>query len=362
MADKTSIYLPQFTIGETAFDEFQNEMGKYGTRVAVIHGEKAWNASKQYIVPALKQAGITMIGEMVYGHDATYENLERILVEPWVKEADFLLAVGGGKCLDTVKLAADRLDKTVFTIPTIASNCAPITKISIMYHEDGSFCDIPRLAHVPAHCFIDPRVIMDAPVRYFRAGIGDAMAKFVESQWSAKAGEGLSYGSELGITCGSMCFYPLLRDGIKALEDMEQKRVTKELESTILNVVISPGIVSVSVYPDYNGGVAHALFYGLTSRKHIEENHLHGEVVSYGVLVNLMLDKDFEKLEQVYRFNKATGLPVCLADLELEQDDPMEDILAVTMANQEMVHTPYPVAAADVYEAIQKLDHCDFEV
>ena len=229
MSVAASIYLPQFTIGETAFDGFKNEMGKFGNRVAVIHGERAWKASSQYILPALEKAELSVTGTVLYGHEATHRNAERITEDPCVREADMLLAVGGGKCLDTVKLAADHLGKPVFTIPTIASNCAPITKISIMYHEDGSFCDIPRLAQVPVHCFIDPRVILEAPVCYFRAGIGDAMAKFVESQWSAKAGERLDYGSELGITSGSMCFYPMLRDGEMALHDLEKKQVTEPL-------------------------------------------------------------------------------------------------------------------------------------
>lgn len=267
-----------------------------------------------------------------------------------------LLAVGGGKCLDTVKLAADHLGKPVFTVPTIASNCAPITKISIMYHEDGSFCDIPRLHHVPAHCFIDPRIILAAPIKYFRAGIGDAMAKNVESEWSAKAGEPLDYGSELGITAGKLCFYPFLKEGKKALKDAEAGVVTEELEDCILNVAISPGIVSVSVHPYYNGGIAHALFYGLTCRKHIEKHHLHGEVVSYGTLVNLMVDQNMEKLKLAYDFNKEVGLPTCLADLELEKDDPLEDVLRITMENQELTHTPYPVDAKMIHEAILKLE------
>lgn len=352
----TSIYLPQFTIGEAAFEEFKNEIGKYGRKVAIIHGEKAWKASEQYILPALKHAGLLMTGHMVYGREASHENTDRIMAEPFVQEADMILAAGGGKCLDTVKLAADRMHKPVFTVPTIASNCAPITRISIMYHEDGSFCDISRLSQVPVHCFINPRVIMSAPVRFFRAGIGDAMAKFVESRWSAKAGEALSYGSQLGLQCGKLCFYPLLKNGCKALEDVKQGRITDEAEQTILNVVISPGIVSVSVHPDYNGGAAHALFYGLTSRAHIEEKYLHGEVVAYGTLVNLMLDGDFENLKQVYAFYKKVGLPVCLKDLELEREDPMEDILTVTMENQEMKHTPYPVTADMIHEAILKLE------
>lgn len=219
MEQLKSIYLPQFTIGEDAFDHFQCEMVKYGKKLFVIHGGRAWKAAKDYVVPAIEKAGLAMLGELLYGHDATHENVKKICENPRAKEADMLLAVGGGKCLDTVKLAADHLGKPVFTVPTIASNCAPITKISIMYHEDGSFCDIPRLHHVPAHCFIDPRIILAAPIKYFRAGIGDAMAKNVESEWSAKAGEPLDYGSELGITAGKLCFYPFLKEGKKALKE-----------------------------------------------------------------------------------------------------------------------------------------------
>ncbi len=351
-----SIYLPQFTVGPDAFDSFGPEMGKYGRKVAVIHGEKAWQAAERYVSPALEKAALAVTGCILYGHDATHENCDALCENPAVREADMLLAVGGGKCIDTVKLSADHLGKPVFTVPTIASNCAPVTKISIMYHPDGSFRDIPRLKSVPAHCFIDPRISMAAPIRYFRAGIGDAMAKHVESAWSAKAGEALSFESETGINAGKMCFEPLLRQGEQALADAEKGVVSEAVENCILNVVVSPGIVSVTVHPDYNGGVAHALFYGLTSRKHIEKNHLHGEVVSYGVLVSLMLDEDWDKLKRVWRFNKAVGLPTCLGDLELERDDPLSDVLELTLANQELTHTPYPVTAESLYRAIQALE------
>ena len=107
MSVAASIYLPQITIGETAFDGFKNEMGKFGNRVSVIHGERAWKASSQYILPALEKAELSVTGTVLYGHEATHRNAERITEDPCVREADMLLAVGGGKCLDTVKLAED---------------------------------------------------------------------------------------------------------------------------------------------------------------------------------------------------------------------------------------------------------------
>ena len=156
-----SIYLPQFTMGEDAFGTFPERIGR-GRKAAVICGKQAWEASKDYVLPSLEQAEIIVTGAVVYGKDATWENVKRLEREPAVQEADVILAVGGGKCIDTVKVVGDRLSKPVYTIPSIASNCAPITQISILYHEDGSFREILKLKNVPVHCFINPKLTLAA--------------------------------------------------------------------------------------------------------------------------------------------------------------------------------------------------------
>lgn len=84
------------------------------------------------------------------------------------------VGIGGGKCLDTVKLAGDQLGKPVVTIATIASTCAAVTKISIMYNADGSFKDIPKLKAAPgtlsdpdfSHCRSADSVFMGRYRRY----------------------------------------------------------------------------------------------------------------------------------------------------------------------------------------------------
>lgn len=94
----------------------------------------------------------------------------------------------------------------------------------------------------------------------------------------------------------------------------------------------------------------------MTSRKCIEERHLHGEVVAYGMLVNLMVDHDWEKLSRAWRLSKAIKLPICLGDLELDPTDPLEDVLKMTLENQELKHTPYPVTKEMIREAITALE------
>ena len=64
MEQLKSIYLPQFTIGEDAFDHFQCEMVKYGKKLLVIHGERAWKAAKDYVVPCLESCCTAMTPPM----------------------------------------------------------------------------------------------------------------------------------------------------------------------------------------------------------------------------------------------------------------------------------------------------------
>lgn len=349
-----SVFLPRFTMGVDACKSIRDFL-KENTKVAVLYGNKAYQAAKPYLDEALAEAKLDVVVSQNYGHEATYENVEKICQFEGMDQVEALIGVGGGKCLDTVKYVGDKLNLPVYTIPTIASTCAAVTKISIMYNADGSFKDIPKLKQPPVHCFIEPRIICDAPLQYLWAGIGDTMAKHVESVFSARNDE-LDYASELGVKIGENCYYPMLRDGAKALEDAKHHKVTPALERVIQNILITTGSVSLSVDPAYNSALAHALFYGLTVRKHIEKNHLHGEVVSYGTLVQLMMDKQMDMLEKTYQFNKQIGLPTCLKDLELDIHDDLSDILEKAESNSELEHVPYPVTKDLIYQAMKDLE------
>ena len=59
MNAKDSIFLPRFTIGENAFDAFHDEMGRYGKKVAVIHGD--W---KRQVLQLLQNGCMDMMQPM----------------------------------------------------------------------------------------------------------------------------------------------------------------------------------------------------------------------------------------------------------------------------------------------------------
>lgn len=350
-----SLYLPRFTCGQDAYDNFDVILNEYGNKCALIYGEKAYKASKDALLSALDKAHIEVTSQQLYGHNATFENVDRLCEIDGVKAADYILAIGGGKCIDTVKCVGEKIGKPVFSCPTIGSNCAPVTKISIMYYETGEFREIVQLKQPPVHCFINTNVVVNAPEEYYWAGIGDTMAKHIESLFSAR-GDILPYSAELGVKAGELCYYDVIKNGIKAYKDACAHKTSFEFEKVLLDIIISTGVVSVSVGVDYNSALAHALYYGLTVRNDVAEKHLHGEIVSYGTLVQLMMDKQDEMLKKTWLFNKELNLPTKLKDLGLDVNEDLSDILHVTEINQELIHVPYPVKAPLILESIKKLE------
>ena len=345
--------LPRYTIGTDAFALIGQIIRPYGNRIALIYGERAFSASREKLLPALQD--LEIVHQEVYGKEASYANIGRLREVPELKEADALLAIGGGKCLDVVKTVGDMLGKPVFTIPSIASTCAAVTRIAILHNDDGSFREIYRLKEAPVHCFIDPSIIAAAPAEYFWAGIGDTMAKHVESVFSSRNDE-LDFESRFGVTISDLCYEPILEKGVKAYDDVKKHIVSSEVEDVIKSIIIATGTVSLSVNPDYNSALAHALYYGLTVREWMERRHLHGEIVSYGTLVQLMMDGQTEELARVYDFNRKIKLPTCLKDLDLEKNDPLDDVLDAAVVNQELDHVPYRITKEMIRSAIDRLE------
>jgi len=160
----------------------------------------------------------------------------------------------------------------------------------------------------------------------------------------------------MGIALSSMCAAPILRWGKQAMADCEAHKVTPELTEIIEAIIISTGYVSNFVQVDYTTGMAHAMYNGFTILPSTEEyHHLHGEVVSYGILVMLTADKQYAERDRLLAFNRSIGLPTHLADIHARP----EDLPAVTekaLAGIDVRVWPYPVAQQMLIDAVMELE------
>lgn len=311
----STIYLPNYTIGIDAYQNISEICSTSGTNVVLIGGKTALEKAEKEILSAIKNTNLQIHEILWYGGEAAIENVEKLKQNKSVQDADMIFAIGGGKALDTCKILSDQLNKDLYTFPTIASTCAAITSICAVYDLNGTFIKPYYIKKPATHTFINTKIIAEAPDTYLWAGIGDTLAKGYEPEFSSR-GKTLDHINSLGITLSKMCYEPLVQYGVKAMNDCKENKASKELEETILAIIITTGLVSNCVIFDYNTGAAHALCYGFTTIHDIHANHLHGELVSYGVLIQLLMDNRLDEVKKLIPFYQSIQLPTKLKDID----------------------------------------------
>ena len=126
---------------------------------------------------------------------------------------------------------------------------------------------------------------------------------------------------------------------------------------TIHDFRVVTGPVSYTHLERYNGAVAHSVCYGLSVIPEVEKNFLHGDIVAYGILVQLMLDKDREQASVLRDFLKGMGTPVTLADFGLPNDDALlAPVIEKALSSSDMEYLPYPVTGDMLRAAITAVE------
>lgn len=154
-----------------------------------------------------------------------------------------------------------------------------------------------------------------------------------------------------------MCYEPLVEYGEQALKDCREKNVSEALEQAVLANIVSTGLVSLMVLDDYNCAIAHSVYYGLVLLPGFEEKYLHGNVVAYGVLVQLAVDGELEEAAKVKEFLQRLEIPTTLREMEVPvEKEYLRDVLTETVAGPDMEHIPYPVTEDMIFRAMEEVE------
>ena len=350
------MYMPNYHLSKDGYDELPEVLASRGfKKVALIGGERALKAASGKIKEALEGTDVEITGTFVYGVECTNANIERLKNEPAVKEADVLFGIGGGKALDTTKVLSLRADKPAFSFPTICSNCAAMTAIAVVYDEAGRV-ESYEFPKSPSDIFIDLKIIAEAPDIYFWAGIGDGISKQAEVL-SSSEGDDLSHMARLGVGIAKTCEAPFLKWGKEGLDDVKHNRVSRAVEEIALDVLVSTGYVSnLTNQPDfyYNSYIAH-IFFDAACLIPREGEYLHGEVVSFGVMVLHAYDDNEAELEKIARFNQSLGLPITLEDVGLKPED-LDEMMTFVPETTEYKRSSKTISIEKIKAAALKAD------
>ncbi|MEI6173747.1 MAG: glycerol dehydrogenase [Bacteroidota bacterium] len=251
-----------------------------------------------------------------FGGECSEKEIKRIEKIIHSKKIDVLVGMGGGKTIDTAKIAADRAGIPVIVVPTIASTDAPCSGCAVIYTDKGVFDSVFYQKMNPQVVLVDTTVIAHAPVRFLVSGMGDALSTWFEARscertQSENACGG--YSTMAGLNLARLCYETLLQYGTAARMAVEKKIVTPALN----HIVEANTLLSGIGFESSGLATAHSVHNGLTA---LSETHafFHGEKVAFGVVTGLHLtDAEPEEMETVYAFCAEVGLPTTFSEIGL---------------------------------------------
>ncbi len=351
---RTSIFPSRYVQGSGALDSLDIELARLGTRAACLVDSNV----ATLLEPALSKAERVTLQVRAVNAACTEKSVAAAV--EWIREcgADMVVSFGGGKVVDTGRAAADDLRLPFICVPTIAASDAPCSALAVIYDEEGRVVRDRFVRRNPDLVLLDTSLIVRAPVRFFVAGIGDALATFYEAdacQRSYARNLCGGRGTALAFEAARLCRDTLFAHAVQAVDDCKAQIVTPDFDATLEATVLLSGIGFES------GGVAaaHAIHHGLADLPS-SHNLLHGEKVAIGVLTSLFLSSvpDDER-RRVFQFCRAVGLPTRLSEVNVDINDEVALLAVATRAcrSGEIIHNePYPVDAALVVAALKSMD------
>ena len=354
------IELPKFLFGRSVYSRLSALLRPLGKRFAVVGGVTAMEKALPALKDAIAGTELEILCAMPFGGACTVSAMDRLADELAPLSPDFIIGMGGGKAIDTAKGVAHKLGLPLVSLPTLVSNCAPITALSVVYKDEGPFDSFMFFDGPPKLTVIDLDIAAGAPAKYLRAGMGDTLAKHLESTFSARGdqlGKTMDHMSAIGVALSSTCYDPILAFGRQALSEAEAHTAGPAFELCARSVILSAGLVSLMADDNYNCALAHATCYGLQLFDHVEREYLHGDLVAYGAMVQLMVDGQEERAKVLKDFLTTLGTPVTLREMNVPLDrSALEATLAEATTGPDMEHIPYAITPDMVFDAMCRVE------
>ena len=293
-----------------------------------------------------------------FGGQCTAAEIDRCAAVANDLKPDVVVGIGGGKTLDTAKGVADKWGAATVIVPTTASTDAPAMGLSVIYTEEGEHVGARHYKKNPDLVLLATESLAKAPIRFFVAGMADALSTFIECRANkqSSAPNYVNKGYAMTIAAWAVCeacHKTVLQKGLNAKIAVENGLVTKDVEDVIeANTLLSGlGVQNTSC------AGAHSIQEGLTVLPACGKL-LHGEGVAFGILVQLIVEgAPKAEIDEMYAFYNAVGLPTTFADINIP-DVTDEELMKVAECS---LHSywdvePFPVNPQMIVDGMKMAD------
>ncbi len=236
-------------------------------------------------------------------------NVEKIIELIKEGSVDFIIGVGGGRCLDTTKMVSAKTRKKLVTVPTSAATCAAWAPLANLYDDNGVYIKGIPMGKCPDLLLLDLNVCASAPERYMASGLLDAIAKYYESEVTVHGA--MDTAAETGLLVAKDIYERVHDIGKQSYQDAKNKKISKEYYRAIEINVLQAGLVGGLGGAKIRTAAAHAIHHGMT-RLASTYKTLHGEKVAFGMLAQMIITKKSDSFIEEY-MNLCNDLEVNLS-------------------------------------------------
>ncbi|WP_332743342.1 glycerol dehydrogenase [Hydrogenophaga sp.] len=343
--------------GPGAIHQLGAQVASLAPSAALISDRFVLDLVGDRVAASCKAAGVRL-STCEFSGDITPAEVQRLVGQLAQDKPGVVIAAGGGKGIDVGKAVAKVLGAHVVTVPTVASNDAPTSKIFVLYDEQHRLLSVEHMTHNPAAVVVDTDLIAAAPVKLLLAGIGDALSKKFEVERCAAAG-GLNIygglGTQAALALADLSYRSVREHAESAIQAVQRGTPDVHLESLVEATVLLSGLCFE------NGGlsVSHAMTRGLSAIAGTATS-LHGLQVAYGLLVQLTLEeREPTFMAELRGFYSRIGLPQDLGELGLARtatDEEIETISRLTMTAPHVRNFPTALSAERIALAIRSVE------
>ena len=354
---RTMISPGRYVQGKGAIHQLGHHLAQLGSAPLLVADGVVWGFVGQDVEASLTGAGLP-VDRREFGGVPSSKEVDRLVGEITSSGADVVVAIGGGSTIDAVKAAGHLAGVRWANAPTVASTDAPCSALSVIYTEDGEFEAYRFFPRNPDLVLVDSQLAANAPAEFLIAGVGDALATWLEARATSRSHSPTMAGglpTLAGTALAQLSWDVLWENALPAIDAVRDNQVTPAVEKVIEANTLLSGLGFES------GGLAaaHAIHNGLTS---VAATHglAHGQKVNLGSVAQLVMEGAAPgDLREFIEFTTTVGLPTTLTEVGIEPDDT-ESVRAVATAataEGETIHSmPFEVTADDVAAALTSID------
>lgn len=299
-------------------------------RTLVCSGDGPSLAFAETVIAGMQRAGLVV--EQQTGLTGHLPQAAQVAARIIGTGVTLVIAVGGGKVIDTVKVAAARTNTDFVTVPTTLAHDGISSPVASL---DTAGRRVSHAAAMPTGIVVDTRIIGSAPRRTLRAGVGDLVSNLTAIlDWQLAAEAGRDHFDAFSAMIAESAARPALE-----LSELD----SQESQGLLAKGLILSGLAMAAAGTSRPcSGAEHLISHSLDALLD-DRAAMHGEQVALGCLISARLH-DSPLVPLLTELFGKLGLPVRPEDAGLTEADLCHAVVAA------------PGTRPDRYTVLDRLD------